>query len=153
VLGQLGQLSQRFAAAAPRSGPASLAAAARALTTVVMVPGDGDDDAGDAAGAGDDDGHVHIVDLGGGKVARTLKGAHANICSGVRFRAHRPHELLTGGMDCRWAGGRGGAGGSCSRLLWPAARPCPGCQAPSAARQPLRPRRRRHPPAPPPPAG
>jgi WD40 repeat protein len=57
--------------------------------------------AGKYLAAGDDDGSVHLVDLVSGKLLRTLKQAHSNICSGVKFRAHKPQEVLTGGMDCR----------------------------------------------------
>lgn len=49
---------------------------------------------------------VQVVDLGaGGKHFKSLRGAHANIASGVAFRAHRPWEVLTAGMDmtvARW---------------------------------------------------
>ena len=64
--------------------------------------------------AADDSGCVAVVGIGdrsGGKngvLKKTLKGApsgHANICSSVSLRPHKPTEVVTGGLDacvCRW---------------------------------------------------
>jgi hypothetical protein len=40
-----------------------------------------------------------VVDLAAGKLFRNMRGAHANICSSVAFRRHRPWELLSGALD------------------------------------------------------
>ena len=46
-----------------------------------------------------------VVDLRTGEPQRALRGGHANICTAVAFRPHRPWELLSGGLDgalVRW---------------------------------------------------
>ena len=52
--------------------------------------------------AADDSGACAVVDLErGGRKIKTLRGGHANICSSVQFRARRPWEVTTGGLDHR----------------------------------------------------
>jgi len=48
---------------------------------------------------GDDTGAVTVVDVVANKAFKTIRQAHANICSTVAFRRHRPWELLSGGLD------------------------------------------------------
>ena len=71
--------------------------------------------AASAAGSGwvaaaDDAGEVVVMGLappaaGQPPACKTLRRGHTNICSAVAFRAHRPWELLSGGLDSavvRW---------------------------------------------------
>lgn len=46
----------------------------------------------------DDSGAIKILDLENKKVSRSLK-RHSNICSSVAFRPHRPHSLVSCGLD------------------------------------------------------
>ena len=59
----------------------------------------------------DDTGAVQVVDLTAGKLFKSIRQAHSNICSSVAFRRHRPWELLSGGLDTTVAryGGAGSA--------------------------------------------
>ncbi|KAJ8280501.1 hypothetical protein GJAV_G00055620 [Gymnothorax javanicus] len=48
--------------------------------------------------AADDSGAVRVVEVGSGKVSRTLR-RHTNICSSVAFRPQRPQSLVSAGLD------------------------------------------------------
>ena len=48
----------------------------------------------------DDTGEVRIISLEEKRLYKTLRRKHTNICSSVCFRAKRPREIFTGGMDC-----------------------------------------------------
>lgn len=50
--------------------------------------------------AGDDSGHIKIIDLHDKKVYKTLR-KHTNICSSVTFRPRRPWDLFSAGLDCQ----------------------------------------------------
>jgi WD40 repeat protein len=65
---------------------------------------------GECIAACDDSGEVKLFDPRRHHLIRTLKREHTSICSAVAFRGKSGHELLTGGMDCRfavWDTGRG----------------------------------------------
>ncbi|KXZ55654.1 hypothetical protein GPECTOR_2g1204 [Gonium pectorale] len=85
--------------------------------------------------AADDAGEVQVYDLAAGRQFKGIRNVHRSICSSVAFRAHKPWDLLSGGLDStvakydfsrpkcidRWdmnaivgegsAGGGGGGGG------------------------------------------
>jgi WD40 repeat protein len=48
--------------------------------------------------AADDSSNIKVINLTDGKLYKTLR-KHSNICSAVKFRPHRPWELLSGGYD------------------------------------------------------
>jgi len=50
--------------------------------------------------AADDSNNIKVINLTDSKVFKTLR-KHTNICSAVRFRPHRPWELLSGGYDSK----------------------------------------------------
>lgn len=50
--------------------------------------------------AAEDSNNIKIINLSDSKVFKTLR-KHTNICSTVRFRPHRPWELLSGGYDSK----------------------------------------------------
>jgi len=50
--------------------------------------------------AAEDSNNIKIISLTDSKVFKTLR-KHTNICSAVRFRPHRPWELLSGGYDSK----------------------------------------------------
>ena len=50
--------------------------------------------------AAEDSNNVKVINLSDSKVFKTLR-KHTNICSAVRFRPHRPWELLSGGYDSK----------------------------------------------------
>ena len=50
--------------------------------------------------AADDSGSIKIINIADGKVYKTLR-KHTNICSAIRFRPHRPWELISGGYDSK----------------------------------------------------
>jgi len=50
--------------------------------------------------AADDSNNIKVIDVASSKVFKTLR-KHTNICSTVRFRPHRPWELLSGGYDSK----------------------------------------------------
>ncbi|XP_064639351.1 WD repeat-containing protein 53-like isoform X1 [Lineus longissimus] len=59
--------------------------------------------------AGDDTGHVRVINIKDRKVLKTLR-KHDNICSTVCFRPNQPTELISGALDCgliRWDFRRG----------------------------------------------
>ncbi|GLC47933.1 hypothetical protein PLESTB_000041300 [Pleodorina starrii] len=49
--------------------------------------------------AGDDAGEVQVYDLAAGRLFKSIRNVHRSICSSVAFRAHKPWDLLTGGLD------------------------------------------------------
>ncbi|KAG2453842.1 hypothetical protein HYH02_002049 [Chlamydomonas schloesseri] len=49
--------------------------------------------------AGDDGGEVQVYDLAAGKQYKGIRNVHRSICSSVAFRAHKPWDLLSGGLD------------------------------------------------------
>ncbi|KAG2501587.1 hypothetical protein HYH03_000092 [Edaphochlamys debaryana] len=49
--------------------------------------------------AGDDAGEVQVYDLAAGKQYKSIRNVHKSICSSVAFRAHKPWDLLSGGLD------------------------------------------------------
>ncbi|KAK9829594.1 hypothetical protein WJX72_006785 [[Myrmecia] bisecta] len=62
--------------------------------------------------AADDAGEVKVIDLRTGKLHKTLRHVHDNICSTVAFRPHRPWEVVSGGLDSKlvqWDFGSGKA--------------------------------------------
>lgn len=56
-------------------------------------------DRGTYLAACDDSGEVKVVDIQSGRLFKTLKRKHENICSTVQFRLSRPWEIVSGGMD------------------------------------------------------
>ena len=55
--------------------------------------------------AADDGGEIVVVDIGdetsvSGALVRTLKNGHENIAAGAVFRDHKPHDVVSGGLDC-----------------------------------------------------
>ena len=56
-------------------------------------------DRGTYLAACDDSGEVKVVDIQSGRLFKTLKRKHENICSTVQFRPSRPWEIVSGGMD------------------------------------------------------
>lgn len=50
--------------------------------------------------AAEDSNNIKVINLTDSKVFKTLR-KHTNICSAVRFRPHRPWELLSGGYDSK----------------------------------------------------
>ncbi|ACO61556.1 predicted protein [Micromonas commoda] len=55
--------------------------------------------------AADDGGEIVVVDIGdetsvAGALVKTLKNGHENIASGAVFRDHKPHDVVSGGLDC-----------------------------------------------------
>ena len=42
---------------------------------------------------------LQVMDLRARRLFKSIRGAHSNIASSVAFRAHRPWELISGGMD------------------------------------------------------
>jgi len=50
--------------------------------------------------AADDSNNIKIINLTDSKVFKTLR-KHTNICSTVKFRPHRPWDLLSGGYDSK----------------------------------------------------
>jgi len=50
--------------------------------------------------AAEDSNNIKVINLTDSKVFKTLR-KHTNICSSVRFRPHRPWELLSGGYDSK----------------------------------------------------
>ncbi|GIL52789.1 hypothetical protein Vafri_8467 [Volvox africanus] len=50
--------------------------------------------------AGDDAGEAQVYDLTAGRLFKSIRNVHSNICSSVAFRGHKPWDLLTGGLDC-----------------------------------------------------
>ena len=56
-------------------------------------------DRGTYLAACDDSGEVKVVDIQSGRLFKTLKRKHENICSTVQFRQSRPWEIVSGGMD------------------------------------------------------
>lgn len=58
---------------------------------------------GNCIAACDDSGEVKLFDPRRHHLLRTLKREHTSICSAVAFRGKSGHEVLTGGMDCRFA--------------------------------------------------
>ena len=42
---------------------------------------------------------MQVMDLRARRLFKSIRGAHSNIASSVAFRAHRPWELISGGMD------------------------------------------------------
>ncbi|EFJ46023.1 hypothetical protein VOLCADRAFT_93487 [Volvox carteri f. nagariensis] len=49
--------------------------------------------------AGDDAGEAHVYDLTAGRAFKGIRSVHRSICSSVAFRAHKPWDLITGGLD------------------------------------------------------
>lgn len=49
----------------------------------------------------DDSGEIKVIDVQSGRLFKTLKNKHDNICSTVQFRPSRPWEIVSGGMDFR----------------------------------------------------
>ncbi|KAI9499328.1 WD40-repeat-containing domain protein [Zychaea mexicana] len=49
----------------------------------------------------DDQGEVKVIDLERHKPYKKLVKKHDNICMAVRFRAKKPWEVWSGGLDCR----------------------------------------------------
>jgi hypothetical protein len=48
---------------------------------------------------------LQILDLPSGKLFKSMQAAHSNIASCVSFRAHRPWEVVSAGLDqtvARW---------------------------------------------------
>lgn len=50
--------------------------------------------------AADDSGNIKIINIADNKVYKTLR-KHTNICSAVKFRPHRPWDLISGGYDSK----------------------------------------------------
>jgi len=50
--------------------------------------------------AAEDSNNIKVINLTDSKVFKTLR-KHTNICSAVRFRPHRPWELISGGYDSK----------------------------------------------------
>jgi hypothetical protein len=73
-----------------------------------------------------------IMDVRTRKLYKTLKGVHTNICTSVLFQAHRPWELVSGGLDAqmvRWDFGSGR-----HRNIWQMGMPVDGCSHPCLCR-------------------
>ncbi|KAI8148731.1 WD40-repeat-containing domain protein [Fennellomyces sp. T-0311] len=49
----------------------------------------------------DDQGEVKVIDLDQHKLYKKLAKKHGNICMAARFRAKKPWEVWSGGLDCR----------------------------------------------------
>ncbi|KAI7898169.1 WD40-repeat-containing domain protein [Cokeromyces recurvatus] len=47
----------------------------------------------------DDEGVLNIIDLGSHKIYKKTTKKHSNICMSVKFRARKPWEVWSGGMD------------------------------------------------------
>ena len=47
----------------------------------------------------DDSGEIKVIDVASGRLFKSLHNKHDNICSTVQFRASRPWEIVSGGMD------------------------------------------------------
>lgn len=58
-------------------------------------------DKGKYLAACDDTGEIKVIDVQSGKLFKSLKNKHENICSSVQFRPNRPWEIVSGGMDFR----------------------------------------------------
>ena len=58
-------------------------------------------DKGNYLAACDDSGEIKVIDVQSGKLFKSLKNKHENICSSVQFRPNRPWEIVSGGMDFR----------------------------------------------------
>lgn len=58
-------------------------------------------DKGSHAAACDDSGEIKVIEVQSGRLFKTLKNKHDNICSAVQFRPNRPWEVVSGGMDFR----------------------------------------------------
>lgn len=58
-------------------------------------------DKGSRAAACDDSGEIKVIEVQSGRLFKTLKNKHDNICSAVQFRPNRPWEVVSGGMDFR----------------------------------------------------
>eukprot|EP00118_Oscarella_pearsei_P002321 m.10232 g.10232 ORF g.10232 m.10232 type:complete len:325 (+) comp22051_c0_seq1:42-1016(+) len=54
---------------------------------------------GEYAAACDDSGEIKIIDLRQNRLYRTLRRAHANICTSVQFHPTRHAQLVSGGLD------------------------------------------------------
>ena len=54
---------------------------------------------GEYLAAADDSGEVKVVEVWNRKPFKTLGRQHTNICSSVQFRAGKPWEVVTGGLD------------------------------------------------------
>ncbi|CDH50086.1 wd40 repeat-containing protein [Lichtheimia corymbifera JMRC:FSU:9682] len=50
---------------------------------------------------GDDQGDVKVVDMDSNKIYKKLVKKHNSICMAVRFRARKPWEVWSGGLDCQ----------------------------------------------------
>lgn len=49
----------------------------------------------------DDSGDVKVIDVQNGKLYRTLRGVHTNICSAVQFHPQKPWEVVSGALDSK----------------------------------------------------
>lgn len=49
----------------------------------------------------DDSGEIKVIEVQSGRLFKSLKNKHDNICSTVQFRPNRPWEIVSGGMDSR----------------------------------------------------
>lgn len=56
---------------------------------------------GNYLAACDDSAEIKVIDVQSGKLFKSLKNKHENICSSVQFRPNRPWEIVSGGMDFR----------------------------------------------------
>ena len=56
---------------------------------------------GSHVAACDDAGEIHVIEVRTGKVCKTLRRQHENVCTSVQFRPRRGAELATCGLDCK----------------------------------------------------